>query len=211
MPDEVPAGAVLARQVSRLFSAVSEAIAGATDSLLGGEADAGTRVVAGDEPIDELARQLSAGIWEEFERIAPASDELRRLVGLLMIVPELERSADLAAHIAQRAVTNLGHSMSPLSRGIVQRMSEVALEIWRETAESYVRHTSVGDALDEADEELDILLERLTTEVASSAMPSPVAAQVTLLGRFYERLGDHAVNLAKRIEQLPLVPGEPRD
>jgi len=44
-------------------------------------------------------------------------------VGVLLIVPELERSGDLAEHIAQRAVTNLGSKMSPLSRGIIQRMA----------------------------------------------------------------------------------------
>jgi phosphate transport system protein len=87
-------------------------------------------------------------------------------------------------------------------------MSDVALEMWREVSASYVTRTAAGAALDEADEELDILLERLTSEVASSAMPAQVAAQVTLLGRFYERLGDHAVNLARRIE---LLPGTKRD
>jgi phosphate transport system protein len=194
-------------EVGHLFALVSEALAGATAALLGAEAAEGSRVVAADESVDLLTRQLSQRIWEDFERLVPASDELRRLVGLLVILPELERSADLAEHIAQRAVTHLGPNMSPVSRGIVQRMSDVALEMWHEAAESYARRTAVGTVLDEADEELDILHERLTTEVASSVMPSPVAAQVTLLGRFYERLGDHAVNLAKRIE---LLPGEAR-
>ena len=189
--------------MSRLFSLVSEALAAATGALLGGEAAEGRRVVAADESVDELTRQLSQRIWEDFERLAPASAELRRLVGLLVILPELERSADLAEHIAQRAVTHLGPTMSPVSRGIIQRMSDVALEMWHEAANSYARRTAVGTSLDEADEELDILHGRLTSEVASSVMPPPVAAQVTLLGRFYERLGDHAVNLARRIELLP--------
>jgi len=197
-----PSGPLQA-DVSRLFALVSEALAGATDALLSGEAAEGSRVVAADETFDELSGQLSDRIWEDFDERVPASDELRRLVGLLLIVPELERSADLAEHIAQRAVSHLGPDMSPVSRGIVQRMSEVALEMWHETAESYARGTAVGNALDEADEELDILRDRLTQEVAGAEMPASVAAQVTLIGRFYERLGDHAVNLAKRIELLP--------
>jgi phosphate transport system protein len=60
--------------------------------------------------------------------------------------------------------------------------------------------------LDEADEEMDILHVRLTDEVARSGMATPIAAQVTLLARFYERLGDHAVNLARRIEMLVVTP-----
>ncbi len=201
----------LEADVSRLFAMVSEALAAATGSLLGGEPEEGSRVVAADEAIDELSGGLSERIWEDFDRLLPASNELRRLMGLLLIVPELERSADLAEHIAQRAVTGLGPDMSAVSRGIVQRMSDVALEMWHEAAESYICHRAAAVLLDEADEELDILRDRLTKEVASAAMPSSVAAQVTLIGRFYERLGDHAVNLAKRIEALPDQdgPGDP--
>jgi phosphate uptake regulator len=49
---------------------------------------------------------------------------------------------------------------------------------------------------------MDILHEALTREVATEQMSITIAAQVTLLARFYERLGDHAVNLARRIELL---------
>ncbi len=193
----------LDRQVVRLFSLVSEALAGATDALLAGEAEVGSRIVAADESVDALTRQLNASIWDEVDQLVQGSDRLRRLVGLLLILPELERSADLAEHIAQRAVNHLGASMSPLSRGIVQRMSEVALRMWRDAADGYAARAALGDSLDEADEELDILHDRLTREVEASGMPASVAAQVTLLARFYERLGDHAVNLARRVELLP--------
>ena len=57
-------------------------------------------------------------------------------------------------------------------------------------------------SLSEDDEEIDILHDRLTGEVAAGTMPTPIGAQVTLLARFYERIGDHAVNLARRIEML---------
>ncbi|MGH9106388.1 MAG: phosphate signaling complex PhoU family protein [Acidimicrobiales bacterium] len=203
MVHEADAGAALEGEVAQLFSLVAEALAGATDALLGGEPAEGSRIVAADTSVDELTRRLSAQLWGRVEHLVPDTGELRRLVGLLMILPELERSADLAEHIAQRAVTQVGGEMSPVSRGIVQRMSEVALDMWREAAGSYLEGGAAATALDEADEELDILHERLTSEVASSVMPPPVAAQVTLLGRFYERLGDHAVNVARRVDLLP--------
>jgi phosphate transport system protein len=116
-----------------------------------------------------------------------------------LVLPELERSADLAEHIAQRAAGNVGANMTPVSRGIVQRMSEVAIEMWRSATNAYANRSAEGLDLHEADEELDILHERLTAEVAGGTMRPPVAAQVTLLARFYERLGDHSVNLTRRI------------
>ena len=189
-------------KVTRLFALVSEALAGATLALLGGEYATGRAIVDGDLAIDELTNEIDRETWQYIESGDVTPDELRRLVAVLLIVPELERSADLAEHIAQRAVKHLGGEMSPMSRGIVQRMSDVALEMWRTAADAYGDHSSQGVLLDEADEEIDMLRDRLTEEVASGAMPAPTGAQVTLLARFYERLGDHAVNLARRIEML---------
>ena len=42
----------------------------------------------------------------------------------------------------------------------------------------------------------------LTVEVVAGTMPLPVAVELALLARFYERFGDHAVNLAKRVAVL---------
>ena len=89
--------------------------------------------------------------------------------------------------------------MTPVGRGIVQRMSEVAADMWQSVADAYVGNDAGGLELHEADEELDILHDRLTSEIAKGDMPATVAGQVTLISRFYERIGDHAVNLSRRI------------
>ena len=196
-------GSAIDRRVGQLFALVTEALAGATQALLRGEVALGSAVIEGDRLIDELTSDVEQTVWDQIDSGSPSADQLRRLIGILLILPELERSADLAEHIAQRAVFNLGAEMSPLSRGIVQRMTEVALEMWKAAADAFAGQASPSIDLDEDDEEIDILHERLTGEVARGAMPNAVAAQVTLLARFYERLGDHAVNIANRIARIP--------
>jgi len=196
-------GSPVDRRVAHLFALVTEALAGATQALLRGEIALGNAVVERDKLIDKLTSEVEKTVWDQIEAESPNRDQLLRLIGILQIVPELERSADLAEHIAQRAVFNLGAEMSPLSRGIVQRMTEVALEMWKAAADAFGAQVLPAISLDEDDEEIDILHERLTVEVARVAMPAAVAAQVTLLARFYERLGDHAVNIASRIASLP--------
>jgi phosphate transport system protein len=203
MTDVLFEGSSIDRRVGQLFTLVTEALAGATQALLRGEAALGSAVIEGDRLIDELTSDVEQTVWDQIDTESPSGDQLRRLIGILLILPELERSADLAEHIAQRAVFNLGAEMSPLSRGIVQRMTEVALEMWKAAADAFGAQISPVINLDEDDEEIDILHERLTGEVARGTMPTAVAAQVTLLARFYERLGDHAVNLASRIASLP--------
>ncbi len=189
------------RKVSQLFAMVSEALAQSTHALLNGDFDMGRRVVAGDQEVDSLTAEVEMLVWEQID-VRTGSPELRQLIGILLILPELERSGDLAEHVAQRAIDNLGVEMSPLSRGIVQRMTEVALAMWRTAADAYGEGRSEAAELAEDDVEIDLLHDRLMKEIAAEAMPTAVASQVTLLARFYERLGDHAVNLARRIEVL---------
>lgn len=199
---------VIDQKVIQLFALVSEALSKATYALLNGDAMLGQAVIDGDQAVDALTAHVELLIWDELQNQPVQGDELRYLVGLLLIIPELERSGDLAEHVAQRAVEHLGTSMSPRSRGIIQLMTEVANEMWQEAAEAFGERARIGDRLDKADEEMDILHESLTREVAAEEMQITVAAQVTLLARFYERLGDHAVNLARRIELLADVrPG----
>jgi phosphate transport system protein len=193
-------------RMTQLFALVTEALAGATAALLEGDSRAGQTVVEGDLAVDELTAEIELMVWRQLDGETPPTESLRHLVGILLLLPELERSGDLAEHIAQRAVASLGGQMSPLSRGIVQRMAEVALEMWRAAADAYLDRTSQAAELSELDVEIDLLHDRLTGEIAGENMPSAVGAQVTLLGRFYERLGDHAVNLARRVEMLQRPP-----
>ena len=202
MPPHSPRLEAIDQRVVLLFALVSEALSKATDALLSGELLLGQEVIDGDQAVDALTAEVEPLIWQELQEQPARGHELRYLVGLLLIIPELERSADLAEHVAQRAVDNLGTAMSPRSRGIVQLMTEVANEMWHEAAGAFGERNRIGDLLAKADEEMDILHDHLTREVEAEEMPVTIAAQVTLLARFYERLGDHAVNLARRIELL---------
>jgi phosphate transport system protein len=193
---------LLEESVLKLFAQVRESLARATYALLNGDMDLAQAVVDGDQAIDDLTGELELMIWSEIESDDFDTAQLRPLVGVLLILPELERSADLAEHIAQRALTNTGTEMTPVARGIVQRMSEVAAEMWQAVAGAYIEKDSAALDLDEEDEELDILHERLTNEIARADLSTTVAAQVTLVARFYERIGDHAVNLSRRIAAL---------
>jgi phosphate transport system protein len=191
--------------VSRLFALVSEAVAGATMALLGGERETAETIVEADLIIDDLTAEIENLVWQRIERSDPQILELKHLVNVLLILPELERSADLAEHIAQRAKFNVGPSMSPRARGIFQRMSEIAIVMWHAAADAYIDRDLDANDIDLADEELDTLRDQLTQEVSRSSMAMEISSQVILLARFYERLGDHAVNLARRIASLPIV------
>jgi phosphate transport system protein len=75
--------------------------------------------------------------------------------------------------------------------------------MWRQAADSwYQRDRSVAAKLDERDDEMDELYASLIAELASGRMTLPVTMEITLVARLYERLGDHAVNIARRVAYL---------
>ena len=187
-------------QIVRTFALVGEAIAGATHALLANDRELAKRVVEQDIIIDDIVDQLVFTVEERLLETAPLDVKGRRdLLILLRILPEIERNGDLAEHVARRAARGLGSEMSPRSRGLIERMGEVASTIWREATDIIIdgKSGSVG-FIEDIDDELDDLHVSLTAGLTSGSMSVPVAVEVALIARFYERFGDHCVNLARR-------------
>ncbi len=106
-------------------------------------------------------------------------------------------------YIAARATRVPGMELSPRCSGLIERMGDLACDMWRRAADSWhQRDSSAVLALASADEEMDELHASLLAELASGQMPLPVTMEMTLVARFYERLGDHAVNIARRVMYL---------
>ena len=189
--------------VVQLLALVAEGLAAATEALLSGDVKLATDLMARDDVIDDLYLQAEHAIQQSLARQSPMAADLRFLLSVMRIVPELERSHDLAEHIARRAARGLAGELTPRIRGLVEQMGRVGVEMWREAADAYIeRDPKAGERLNNRDDELDELHVSLTAELMSGALPVPVVLEMALVGRFYERLGDHAVNIANRIKYL---------
>jgi phosphate transport system protein len=193
-------------RVVRVWALVGEAIAGATHALMAGDRELAKTIVGADEVIDDLVNSLVAEVTRALELGVGTPVDRRRLVSLVRTLPELERNGDLAAHIARRAARGLGQEMSPRARGLIERMGEVAATIWRAATDvAGSSDSSTLDGVEELDDELDDLHVSVTGELVSGSMPLPVAVELAMVARFYERFGDHAVNLANRQPWRSLV------
>jgi predicted phosphate transport protein (TIGR00153 family) len=187
--------------VGVVFSLVRESLGWATSALLEQDYDGANRVIDGDEDIDRLCEELTAAVKERLADASAAPEVLENLVSVLQIVPELERSADLAKHIAQRSLEGLGGVITPRSRGLIQAASEIALGMWKVAGSAYAKRSrDASFQLEESDNELDDLCAALVAEGLSQGDDPKIAVDLALIARFYERLGDHAVNLAHRID-----------
>ena len=185
-----------------IFAMVRESLARATVALLDGDEARARAVMADDREVDERCGAVTGMIQERLaEAEGPA--ELEELVGILQMVPELERSADLAAHIARHTLDGLGGTITPRARGLIQSMNDAAVRMWRAAASGYEqRSRDAGFELAAADDELDGLAAALVEEGINAGMGPRAAAELALLARFYERSGDHAVNLTRRVDLM---------
>src|ERR1035438_4189094 len=124
-------------KVIELFAMVAEDLPSATAALLnGGDDDVLAQLIERDQTIDALYREVEQLVNREIVLQHPVAKDLRFLLSVLRIVPELERSHDLVVHIATRSNHILGEDLSARTRGIVERMGTLASEMWRQAVDS---------------------------------------------------------------------------
>jgi phosphate transport system protein len=93
--------------------------------------------------------------------------------------------------------------LTPRLRGLIEQMGRVAVKMWRDATEAFGdRDPEAAARLFDADDELDMLHNYLTAELVSGAVGVSVALEMALVGRFYERLGDHAEHVTRRVRFL---------
>ena len=190
-------------KVIQLFALVAEDLAGATDAVLSGDTEQLKVLIEREETIDALYAEVDELVNQHMALQAPVAADLRYLLSVMRIVPELERSHDLVVHIARRSNHFLLDDLSPRTRGLVQKMGDLGVRMWRSAADAwYERNGLLALSLDEFDDEMDELHSTLMAELATGRMTLPVTMEMTLVARFYERLGDHSVNIARRVTYL---------
>ena len=134
---------------------VAEDLPGATDALLTGNNEVRQVLAEREQVIDALYTEIEELVNREILLQAPVAADLRFLLSVLQSC-RAQRSHDLVLHIAPRADHILGEELSPRGQGLVERMGNLASEMWRQAVDSwYQRDRSVALILDGRDNEMD--------------------------------------------------------
>ena len=196
-------------EMSRL---VARAVALATSGLVSADLSVVEQVIAGDETVNALYRGVETQAYDLLARQQPVAGDLRVLVTSLRIVVDLERAGDYAVHLAKIARRRHPASAAPPElREIFLQMGRTAEEIVRKSGDVIAsRDLALAAELETDDDAMDELLRRLFTQLLQTGGSDMEAAiDVTLAGRYYERLADHAVAVGRRITYM--VTGEHAD
>lgn len=189
---------------------VRESVRLATASLLEGDAEIAERVISADAEIDAATQKVEDQAFSLLSLQQPVAGDLRIIVSALRMVSELERMGDLSVHVAKIARLRVPEVAVPDQiRPIVSRMAEVAEDmVFRVQQIITERDVSAAIELARDDDEVDHLRRASFAELLSDDWAHGVeaAVDVALLGRYYERIADHAVSVGNRV--VFIVTGE---
>ena len=182
---------------------VKVALSEATTALLNADLKLAEKVIADDEIIDQLHRDLDIRAINLMARQQPVASDLRNLVSSLRISADLERMGDLSRHIAKIARMRFPVTAVPeLLRSTIIDMDREA-SMMSEKLSTVLQYKDVSRALelDKDDDAMDDLHRRLISILLSDQWTYGIesAIDLTLIGRYYERYSDHAVKVANRI------------
>ncbi|KRC51389.1 MULTISPECIES: phosphate signaling complex protein PhoU [unclassified Nocardioides] len=182
---------------------VQVAVKDATKALLTGDSSIAERVISADAEIDRAREKVEENAFSLLSLQAPVAGDLRTVVAALRMVAELERMGDLSVHVAKVARLRVPDIAIPTDvRPTMERMAAVAEDmVSRVTQVIADRDVEAAIALGRDDEEMDQLRRTSFTELLSDDWNHGVeaAVDIALLGRYYERIADHAVSVANRV------------
>jgi phosphate transport system protein len=198
-------------ELAVLAARVVEIVPRATAVLLDGDLESADLLIRGDAEIDAHAVDVEEQCVRILALQAPVASDLRQVLALLKMIAEIERSADLAANICKAARRIYGHDLDPKLRGIIARMGEQAAALFAHAIEAFQESDAAkASALDDMDAYLDALQKQFIAAIfeshAGGRIDLQVAVQLAMVARFYERIGDHAVNMGERV--LYIVTGK---
>ncbi|MFI5932685.1 phosphate signaling complex protein PhoU [Actinoplanes sp. NPDC051494] len=202
-------------EVSRLLVTMAESVRAAlrkaTTALLTADREAAESVMARDAEVDELYSQVEAKVADTIARQAPVASDLRMVITALHISADLERMGDLAEHVAKTALRRHPSPAVPAElRPVFLQMGDVADRMAAKMA-TVLASPDAGLAaeLEKDDDAMDDLERDLFKIMLADDWPygAETAIDGALLGRFYERYADHAVNSGEQM--IYLITGEP--
>jgi len=189
-------------EIVKMCALVTEMIPRATDAFLNNDLAAASRLIADDDHLDAISVNLDERCMGLLALQQPLATDLREIFAAIRLNPEIERSGDLVVNIAKATRRMFGAEYEPHIRGLITKMSQEAQRMFRLAGEAYdERDIALGAALDDIDDRLDEYATDLVTAVLTdhnaSQRDPQTAVQLALIGRFYERVGDHAVNIGE--------------
>jgi phosphate transport system protein len=190
----------------RMGAMVEDAISDSIRALLERDSAVAERVIADDDAIDQMELEIDQHTVELIAKMQPAAIDLRFVATAMKITPELERIADLAVDVCERAVEL---NREPLLKPLIDipRLARIAQDMVRQSLDAFVRRdASLARQVIARDDEVDMLTEQsfreLLTYMLEDSRNISRAIRLTFVGKYFERMADAATNICEMVVYL---------
>ena len=179
---------------------VAERVLPATHAFLEADQHAADQVIASSRDVDARCQQLEEACYVVLARQSPVAGDLRHIVGVLRSTADVQRSSYLLTHIARSLHWVHPPSMSDELRSTIRQFGTVTSEIFTSAVEAWRTHDALtATELSRRDDEADRLQKYLLTEIYTGRQSVEEAVSLALLARYYERIADHGVAIARQV------------
>jgi phosphate transport system protein len=194
------------RDLIRAAAKVTETIMHGTQALLDLDLGAAQTLIEGDDEIDALTLDVEERCFTVLARQQPMAGDMRAVVTAIRLTSEIERSADLMVNVAKATRRLYGTPVPAELRGLLQAMAGEAVRLYQLAMDAYAEgDATLAAAIDDMDDRLDQLHKdyiEAIFELNDDVQDVQVAVQLALVGRYFERIGDHAVNIGERVQYM---------
>ena len=193
--------------IVQLAARAGDAVARATDALLRYDLVEAQQIIDDDDHIDVAAIEVEEKCQSLLALQQPMAGDLRQILAAMWITGELERTGGLACNICKGARRMFRTELPPRLRGLIAEMNEEAIRLIRLSVDSYSeRDAALASALHDIDDRLDSLHRTFVKTLLESSRTHDLdvqpSVQLALIARYYERIGDHAVNISDRVRYM---------
>ncbi|MFJ1458427.1 phosphate signaling complex protein PhoU [Nocardia wallacei] len=193
----------LANMLGEMAGLAGSAMDRATQSLLQADLTLAEQVISEHDQIAEMITQAEEKAFALLALQAPVAGDLRQVVSAIQIVSDVNRMGALALHVAKVARRrHPNHALPEAVNGYFAEMGRIAVNMGKAAQEVLeTRDPERAAQLNQDDEAMDDLHRHLFTLLMDREWKYGVApaVDVTLLGRYYERFADHAVEIGRRV------------
>ncbi len=192
--------------VLRMGAMVEDAIMLSIRALLERDTVLAEKVIASDGAVDRMELEVDSHTIELLATMQPAAVDLRFVATAMKITPELERIADLAQDVCERAMElNREPPLKPLME--IPRLAHMAQEMVRQSLDAFVRgDAALARQVIARDKEADALTEQsfreLLTYMLEDSRNISRAIRLTFVGKYFERMADAATNICEMVVYL---------
>jgi phosphate transport system protein len=209
----------LSQKIAEMGGLAEQNVADSVAALIRRDTALAQRIIAGDQRIDALQRQVEDHATSMIARRQPMARDLREIMAAIHIANDLERVGDLAKNTAKRVLAVEGNFGSPRLVAGVEHIAELSLAQLKNVLDAFASHDlEAAHSVWARDDEIDAMYTSLFRELLTYMMEDPrnitFCTHLLFCAKNLERIGDHATNIAETLHYLitgsPLIDERPK-